>query len=240
MVTVVMFLTVATAAAASTSHTDPRGCDLQLVCAAARSRNTAHQPFMEGMRKVPEMRPGLTLDRSLPCSSLAPSCPYSDLELLSDLSDLLGLSPPPSSRPRRQALRHQRRPALRSQEPESWAPGAAALRSQGPEQRRAAAEQRRRRWRQPLRRQGQGMPPIFTPDGASARQVCRTCDRRKTVCTVYSVGTYAGCTGAWLFAGLPGQIMCNVATAPGSIGCAMNTLHCFMESCGLVTMPRLP
>ena len=66
--------------------------------------------------------------------------------------------------------------------------------------------------------------------------MCRTCDRRRTVCTVYSVplplrwpagsfffnypllsrshqvGTYAGCTGAWLMAGIPGQLACNVAT----------------------------
>ena len=67
-------------------------------------------------------------------------------------------------------------------------------------------------------------------------------------------------------AGVPGQIVCNVATvifililililvfmliaistkilsnqAPGSFGCTMNTLHCYMESCGLVNLPRLP
>ena len=117
--------------------------------------------------------PSLPPDRSLPCSSLAPSCPYSDKELLSDLSDLLGLSAPPSSRPRRQAIPYQRRPALRRQEQESWAPEAAALRRQEPERRRVGAErrrvgaeQRRRRWRQPVRRQGQGMPPIFTYVGS--------------------------------------------------------------------------
>ena len=29
--------------------------------------------------------------------------------------------------------------------------------------------------------------PFIRPEGASSRSVCRTCDRRKTVCTVYSV-----------------------------------------------------
>ena len=115
----------------------------------------------------------------------------------------------------------------------------------------------------PFRRQGlslSNMPPIFRPDLAGRRRVCRACDQRSTVCTVYSVGrsstwpftsrlvfltlpvsgTYAGCTGVWLVAGIPGQLACNVATAPGSIGCGMNTLHCYMSGCGLINLPRLP
>jgi len=94
----------------------------------------------------------------------------------------------------------------------------------------------------PFRRQGfslSRMPPVFRPDLAGRRQVCRSCDQRSTVCTVYSVGTYAGCTGVWLVAGLPGQLACNLATAPGSLGCGMNTLHCYMSGCGLINLPRL-
>lgn len=94
----------------------------------------------------------------------------------------------------------------------------------------------------PNRRQSPfaNLPPMIRPEGATARKVCRACDSRSTVCTVYSIGTYAGCTGVWLVAGFPGQIACNVATLPGSIGCGMNTLHCYMESCGLVALPKLP
>jgi len=195
---------------------DPHRCHLKLACAAARSRRAATLPFLQGLRHMREYRPSLTLAPSAPCSSLAPSCPYSDHELLEELVTL-GLTPAAPSRPRRQA-----------------SPAAP------PPARRRLRVHRRRQLRRPLRRQGGGMPPIFTPAGAAGRQVCRTCDRRRTVCTVYSVGTYAGCTGAWLMAGIPGQLACNVATAPGSLGCAMNTFHCYMESCGLVTLPRLP
>ena len=53
----------------------------------------------------------------------------------------------------------------------------------------------------------------------------------------YISGTYAGCTGVWLVAGFPGQVACNVATAPGSIGCGMNTLNCYMRGCGLIRIP---
>ena len=124
---------------------------------------------------------------------------------------------------------------------------------------------RRRQPYSPYRRQGfsfpslmSNMPPVFRPDRAGRRQVCRSCDQRSTVCTVYSVGgylipctlylitlptlagTFAGCTGVSLVAGPPGQLACNVATAPGSIGCGMNTLHCYMSGCGLINLPKLP
>lgn len=47
----------------------------------------------------------------------------------------------------------------------------------------------------PNRRQSsQRFPPIMRPEGAQFRGVCRQCDSRSTVCTVYSIGeiiTYA-------------------------------------------------
>ena len=33
-----------------------------------------------------------------------------------------------------------------------------------------------------------GMPPIFRPRDAGAREVCRTCDVRGNVCSVYGIG----------------------------------------------------
>lgn len=80
------------------------------------------------------------------------------------------------------------------------------------------------------------MPPIMRPDGAGARSVCKTCDTRRTICTVYSLGSYAGCTGVWLMAGVPGQLACQVVTAPGSMGCAYNTYQCFQSGCGLINV----
>lgn len=80
------------------------------------------------------------------------------------------------------------------------------------------------------------MPPIMRPENAASRGVCRTCDTRRTICTVYSLGSYAGCTGVWLMAGVAGQLACQVVTAPGSMGCAYNTYQCFQSGCGLISV----
>lgn len=220
---------------ATATASDPRGCHLKMICAAAR-REIAGD-LLEPMRRLPELRRAFTLAWSVPCSTLAPQCPHSDVELVQELVSFPSFEEKhnfaPGEEPGQRAPRPKRETSISAADEYSQAPF---------QQRRRQRLRvpRRRQLRRQLRRQGGGMPPIFTPEGASSRSVCRTCDRRKTVCTVYSIGSYAGCTGAWLMAGVPGQIACNVATAPGSFGCAMNTLHCFMESCGLVTLPRLP
>ena len=38
-------------------------------------------------------------------------------------------------------------------------------------------------------------------------------------------------------AGPPAQVVCNVVTTPGSVGCGLNSLHCYMESCGFIRLP---
>ena len=43
----------------------------------------------------------------------------------------------------------------------------------------------------------------------------------------------------FLVGGVPAQFACNMATAPGSLGCTYNTFHCYMEGCGLINLPRL-
>jgi len=80
------------------------------------------------------------------------------------------------------------------------------------------------------------MPPIFRPRDAMSREVCRGCDMRGNVCSVYGIGSFIGCTGILLIGGAPAQVACNMVTTPGSIGCGINTLSCFMESCGLIRM----
>merc|ERR1712117_41893 len=159
------------------------------------------------------------------CTSVAPPCQHSEKELLAALADmgLAGRNLAGRRRVRRNVYSQYRRV-------QPW-------HRPGPYRRQGLG------LGLGLGRQGLGlasMPPILRPELAGRRRVCRSCDQRSTVCTVYSVGTYAGCTGVWLVAGLPGQIACNVATAPGSIGCGMNTLHCYMSGCGLINLPRLP
>ena len=53
---------------------------------------------------------------------------------------------------------------------------------------------------------------------------------------IYCLGSFIGCTGILLIGGAPAQVACNMVTTPGSIGCGINTLNCFMESCGLIRM----
>jgi len=228
-----IMMAVAMMATMTTSSPDPRGCHLQMICAA--SRRGVGKQVLEPLRGLRELKRAFMLAPSAPCSSLAPGCPHTDMELVQELASFPSTSTNlPLNRPKREV------PIQKFYAHEAYSQDAREVLPQ-PRKRRRLRVPRRRQLRRPSKRQGGGgMPPIFTPEGASARSVCRTCDRRKTVCTVYSIGSWAGCTGAWLMAGVPGQIVCNVATAPGSFGCTMNTLHCFMENCGLVTLPRLP
>merc|ERR1719275_400380 len=218
------------------SSSDPRGCHLKMICAAAR-RDIAKE-VLEPLRGLRELKRAFMLAPSAPCSSLAAQCPHTDMELVQELASFSlsdsfngGLS-----RPKRGATIHK----FYAHEAYGQETHPLQVVPQPRKRRRLRVPRRRQLRRPPKRQGGGGMPPIFTPEGSSARSVCRTCDQRKTVCTVYSIGSWAGCTGAWLMAGVPGQIVCNVATAPGSFGCTMNTLHCYMESCGLVNLPRLP
>jgi len=236
-ITIIMMATMATSS-------DPRGCHLQMICAAAR-RGVAKE-LLDPLRGLRELKRAFMLAPSAPCSSLARQCPHTDKELVQELSSFPSAftsshssSNQLHSRPKRGAKIHK----FYAHEAYNYNGQETHPREVVPQprKRRRLRVPRRRQLRRPPKRQGGGgMPPIFTPEGSSARSVCRTCDRRKTVCTVYSIGSWAGCTGAWLMAGVPGQIVCNVATAPGSFGCTMNTLHCYMESCGLVSLPRLP
>jgi len=208
----------------------PNRCHLKLICAIARrgSPQLNHSPFMHG---IEALSGGSARNRTVqeavlealqngragrPCTAAAPLCPHSERDLLLAAADL-GLGPArPRTRVRRQVAR-LRRPS------------------------RHFARVRLPRRRPAHRRQGllPRLPPVFRPDEMSGRAVCRQCDTRSTVCTVYSIGTYAGCTGVFLVGGVPAQFACNMATAPGSLGCTYNTFHCYMEGCGLINLPRL-
>lgn len=208
----------------------PNLCQLKLICAISNSQNAKllDSIFMRGITAISafsQLTPvGNTTDAQLlsqsiaagetglSCTSLAPRCPYSERELIRAMTDL-GIVDEVSEK-------HVSR----------------VKRQYGGEYRR----EYRRPQRNPHRRQQSvlsRMPPIFRPKGAEVREVCRTCDVRGNVCSVYSIGTFVGCTGALLMAGPPAQVVCNVVTTPGSIGCGMNSLHCFMESCGFIRLP---
>lgn len=199
----------------------PSLCQLKLICAISqgKDRRLKGSEFMRGISALASYRGNLTgpvmLEQAIQTGERGGSCQVVAPACPHSARDLLAaaaeLLPGRAGRQRRQVYRQQ-------YHHQPWVHTS-------------------------HRRQGQGLgrlPPILRPDRAGRRRVCRTCDQRSTVCTVYSVGTYAGCTGLWLVAGLPGQIACNVATAPGSIGCGMNTLHCYMSGCGLIHLPRLP
>jgi len=170
------------------------------------------------------------------CDLVAPQCPYSEDELLQATEDL-GITKDNDEvkkRWKRQVRDYdynyynQRQVGYRDS---PYAP-------QYPQRQRI---RQRPRPQNPHRRQSVlgRMPPIFRPRDAGAREVCRTCDVRGNVCSVYGIGSFIGCTGILLIGGVPAQVACNVVTTPGSIGCGFNTLHCFMESCGLVRV-QLP
>jgi len=230
----------------------PTMCQLKLICAISQSKDDSLKSsnFMRGISVLAGYKGNITipllLERAIKtgeeggsCHTVAPACQHSDRELLAALAEmgLIGSYLPggrlagsylPGRRRMRREVYRQYRQYRQYRRPQTWyRPG----------------QYRRQGLGGLVSRQGLGlgrMPPILRPEQAGRRGVCRACDQRSTVCTVYSVGTYAGCTGVWLVAGLPGQIACNVATAPGSIGCGMNTLHCYMSGCGLINLPRLP
>ena len=168
----------------------------------------------------------------LPCSQVAPHCQHSDTDLLLAVQDLGLANTDGLSRLRRQTKTKRRHQYKRDRRRQTGAQSQ-AVRRQGPPY--------------PLDRTGgplstplSSLPPVFRPDTAGRLEVCKSCDQRGTVCTVYSVGTFLGCNGALLVTGPTGQLACNVATTPGSVGCGINTLHCYISGCGLINLPRLP
>jgi len=208
----------------------PNQCDTKLICLIAGLQDTTlkSSDFLRGIKTLSVLRKNYktyqlavalkTGETGGDCSSVAPSCPLASSDLLEAVTDM-GLASP-DNRTKRDISNRTKRDTSNRINP------------------------RRPGLRAPLtRRQSNffsNMPPVFRPEAATSRRVCQTCDSRRTVCTVYSIGTYAGCTGVWLVAGFPGQVACNVATAPGSFGCGMNTLNCYMQGCGLVQLPKLP
>jgi len=175
-----------------------------------------------------------------PCSTIAPECPYSEQELLQATVDL-GITED------NKALknRFKRQTTHWDQDAHNYANYKRPYRDHynGYYAEQDVVRQYQTRQRRPplspLRRQSSGfggMPPIFRPRDAASREVCRTCDMRGNVCSVYGIGTFIGCTGVLLIGGVPAQVACNMITTPGSLGCGLNTMHCFMESCGLVRM----
>ena len=180
----------------------PNLCQLKLICAISKSQNAKllDSTFLKGIRAISDFSQwtplGNTTDAQLlsesvtaggemilfsfikeismflfpgvtglSCSSLAPRCPYTERELIRATVDL----------------------GIIAEEPDQHLSRV----------KRQYGGYYRRPQRIPNRRQSvlSRMPPIFRPKGAEAREVCRTCDVRGNVCSVYSIGQYFNATG---------------------------------------------
>lgn len=185
-----------------------------------------------------------------PCSLVAPQCPYSELELVSATEEL-GITRDHGDnhvseirrRWKRQTNYYDYSKYYNEQDDyyndkNNYYNDADGFYQRAPERNARPAESIRQPRPAAIRRQSVlgSMPPIFRPRDAMSRQVCRGCDVRGNVCSVYGIGSFIGCTGILLIGGAPAQVACNMVTTPGSIGCGINTLSCFMESCGLIRM----
>eukprot|EP00090_Calanus_glacialis_P006386 TRINITY_DN14982_c0_g1_i1.p1 TRINITY_DN14982_c0_g1~~TRINITY_DN14982_c0_g1_i1.p1 ORF type:complete len:237 (-),score=54.82 TRINITY_DN14982_c0_g1_i1:127-816(-) len=221
-----------------TALNSPSQCHLKLICAILQSgdRQLTNSHFMQGISTLSDYKGNHPLAPGLKeairagaggssCSSVAPNCLHSENELLFAVEDLGLKDTAQRARVKRQVLR--RRPQDLNPE-----------RQQPKRRRRPLAESPY--GYNPNRRQGLNIPPIFRPENAGQLQVCKSCDQRGMVCTVYGIGTFIGCNGIALAAGPGGPAACNAATTPGSIGCGINTLYCYSNGCGLISLPRLP
>jgi len=207
----------------------PSLCHLKLVCSISKWNDSSLAGTLLGLSSLAKTFPDIShvanIELALQkgseggdCSVLAPDCEHAEEELLDTAKEILWEDISGSEVRERRSTNSKR-------------------------ERRGLRFVRRRRLKERQSQPGgfmSNMPPIFTPDAAQFRRVCRDCDRRRTACTVFSIGTFAGCNGMLLVAGPGGQLACQLVTSPGSIGCGVNSLHCFMSSCGLIHLPELP
>jgi len=207
----------------------PSLCPLKLICAIYQSENEnlKYSPFMRGISVLSKYKTNQTNNHSLlfdnavragktgqSCSEITPDCPYSEKELVMT-SMSLGVGDTTVEAEKRR----ERKARLKSSKSKSL------LLSLVKKQRKTRA---RRHSMSDL-----NMPPLFRPEHMVSEVACQTCDQRSSICTVFGVGTSAGCFVSSL-AFVPLGTICNVATAPVSIACGTNTLHCYIEHCGLV------
>ena len=205
-----------TLASSLSSLMSPNLCQLKLICALSKTSNLQQSVFMRGISALADLAAGsflanttadaFLLQHSLetgelsrdqaqatatisaappcpgragkPCSLAAPQCPYSERELVAATEDL-GIT---------------RDPGLDSEDaPRSrWRRQTRPRRQHGLQVRRRRVRGRPRPLPSHNRRQSVlgRMPPIFRPRGSEAREVCRTCDVRGNVCSVYGIGVY--------------------------------------------------
>jgi len=214
----------------------PHDCHLTLICLVQSDTDLRKSDFMNGIRFLANqtssdharnlasaIKAGQSGDD---CSTLSETCTLSEEELIDAIEDM-NIDPPSSEarRVRRDASARQR---LRTQ-PQFAQPDNFNARIRG-----VIPNLFNKNKRQSF---VDNMPPFVRPLRNRRLPYCRRCDSRRTVCSVYSIGTYVGCTGVWMVSGIPGQIACNVMTSPGSIGCGVNSLNCYMHGCGLVDIP---
>jgi len=211
----------------------PSLCNLKLICVISQSEsaNLKAAHFMQGISVLASYSGNLTTSPMLrrairtgtsgeSCSGLAPDCGHSERELLLASQALrLGEIGRKLTDRRRKKVR-SRRSSSAPFSISSW----------------VKKQQKTRHRRHTGGLSLSSFPPVFRPGQMASTDVCKTCDERSSVCTVFSIGTTVGC---FVFAGVGGpggQLACNVATAPISIGCGKNTLHCYLENCGLVSL----
>ena len=77
--------------------------------------------------------------------------------------------------------------------------------------------------------------PFLRPENAKERAVCVRCEKKRTDCFNFNMGTYGLCGGAWLVAGIIGTATCNIITMPRTIDCTVNAwFNCHQKDCGFV------
>jgi len=206
----------------------PSLCPLKLICAIYQSENEnlKSAPFMRGISVLSEYKTNRTDNHSLlfdkavragktglSCSEITPACPYSEKELV-NTSMSLGVGDTTLEAEKRR----ERKARLKSSKSKSFL-GLVKKQKKLRSRRHSISDL--------------NMPPLFRPEHMVSEVACQTCDQRSSICTVFGVGTSAGCFVTSL-AYVPLGTICNVATAPVSIACGTNTLHCYIEHCGLV------
>jgi hypothetical protein len=223
----------------------PHDCHLTLICLVQADADLRESAFMSGIKYLAnqtdtEHAHGLAFALGAgstggDCSQLSSDCTLTEEELM-DAIEEMNINPASNEAKRvRRDLSNQRQHQQIYQQP------AQIYKQPGQLQEQPAFQNRRQDIFSVLNKRRQSaisnMPPFVRPVESRFKPVCRTCDSRRTVCSVYSIGTYVGCAGVWLVSGIPGQIACNVMTTPGSIGCGINTMNCYMKGCGLVDIP---
>jgi len=207
----------------------PDLCTMKLICAIYQSDNEKLKsaPFMQGISllanfKATQTNESLLLEQAVlagntgeSCSDIAPACKHSAKELL--LASLtMGVGDTEEEAEKRR-LKKARLKRLQSNTLLTL-----------------VRKHKKKRLRRHSLPSPSSMPPLFRSDDMASEPMCQTCDERSAICAVFGVGSTVGCFITALASGPFGSIVCNTIFAPVRIACGSNSLHCYMEHCGVL------